>query len=68
MKLGVAVIVLFFVCLNLDTKIISAENTSWDSCELKFYGVQNFRKQQDRFSTNANRKRKTDRSLETLGK
>ena len=69
MKLGVAFIVLVFVCLNLDNKITSASNEiSWDSCELKFYGVQNFRVEQDKFNANAKlRKRKTDRSLETLG-
>merc|ERR1712156_1329371 len=60
---------IFFACLNLDNKITLASNEiSWDSCELKFYGVQNFRVEQDKFNANAKlRKRKTDRSLETLG-
>merc|ERR1711976_441568 len=63
-KLFVAV-VLIVICLNIDNSK-SREITS--KREIKFYSERNFIVEQDNFEkTTAHRRRKTDRSMETLG-
>ena len=72
MNRGVVALVLIVICFH------SIENTNSreiitrkfdDMCEIKFYGVQNFIVEHDKYDkTTAKRRRKTDRSLETLGK
>merc|ERR1712156_272150 len=71
-KLFVAV-VLFVICLNIDNsksrEITSKREIKFDDiCEIKFYSERNFIVEQDNFEkTTAHRRRKTDRSMETLG-
>ena len=72
-KLFVAV-VLIVICLNIDSsksrEITSKREIKFDDiCEIKFYSERNFIVEQDNFEkTTAHRRRKTDRSMETLGK
>ena len=71
MNRGVVALVLIVICFHIENtnsrEIITRKFD--DMCEIKFYGVQNFIVEHDKFDkTTAKRRRKTDRSLETLGK
>ena len=71
MNWGVLALVLIVICCHVENtnsrEIITRKFD--DMCEIKFYGVQNFIVEHDKFDkTTARRRRKTDRSLETLGK
>ena len=71
MNWGVVALVLIVICFHIENtnsrEIITRKFD--DMCEIKFYGVQNFIVEHDKFDkTTAKRRRKTDRSLETLGK
>ena len=71
MNRGVLALVLIVICFHIENtnsrEIITRKFD--DMCEIKFYGVQNFIVEHDKFDkTTAKRRRKTDRSLETLGK
>ena len=67
-------VVLIVICLNIDNsksrEITSKREIKFDDiCEIKFYSERNFIVEQDNFEkTTAHRRRKTDRSMETLGK
>ena len=67
-------VVLIVICLNIDNsksrEITSKREIKFeDICEIKFYSERNFIVEQDNFEkTTAHRRRKTDRSMETLGK
>ena len=68
---GVVALVLIVICFHIENtnsrEIITRKFS--DMCEIKFYGVQNFIVEHDKFDkTTARRRKKTDRSLETLGK
>ena len=70
MNRGVVALVLIVICFHIENtnsrEIITRKFD--DMCEIKFYGVQNFIVEHDKFDkTTEKRKRKTDRSLETLG-
>ena len=70
MNWGVLALVLIVICCHIENtnsrEIITRKFS--DMCEIKFYGVQNFIVEHDKFDkTTAKRRRKTDRSLETLG-
>ena len=71
MNRGVVALVLIVICFHIENtnsrEIITRKFS--DMCEIKFYGVQNFIVEHDRFDrTTARRRRKTDRSIETIGK
>ena len=71
MNWGVVALVLIVICFHIENtnsrEIITRKFD--DMCEIKFYGVQNFIVEHDKFDkTTARRRSKTDRSLETLGK
>merc|ERR1712203_999680 len=70
MNWGVLALVLIVICCHIENtnsrEIITRKFS--DMCEIKFYGVQNFIVEHDKFDkTTAKRRSKTDRSLETLG-
>ena len=67
----VALVLIVVICFHIENtnsrEIITRKFD--DMCEIKFYGVQNFIVEHDKFDkTTAKRRSKTDRSLETLGK